>query len=372
VPVSSTTLSASSGRTLEVRSSTTTGTALIWNTAGNANDTASVVFKVSSNFADGFAKSGIFSHRHGGDSRTNLVFATEDTTANVNVTTTNARMTITSAGNVGIGTAIPSTKLHMSSGTLTIDGNTATSIVTTGSVGIGTSSLCSTCTLQVNGHISARSIVLGNGTTASCSVGEVLTGVGVSSGIITSGACGSTGGIGDAILSATQTFSGANTFTGTVSISSVAMFGPEANATFTQNGGVTGHFMRSYDGATQSSGCLVTIAMNDMKWTDAGNNSDPGQMVFSSTTTAPFSGPLGVLMETCAPNSICKVATYGPVRVQHRQSAISPNNGFAPCTFSTRCLADNCTQSGQPNSTNGFYLSGNDTSGWAWVFLGLK
>lgn len=42
----------------------------------------------------------------------------------------------TSAGNTGFGTQSPATKLHMSSGTLTIDGNTAISVVTSGNVGI--------------------------------------------------------------------------------------------------------------------------------------------------------------------------------------------------------------------------------------------
>ena len=41
-------------------------------------------------------------------------------------------------GRVGIGTASPATMLHMSSGTLTIDGNAAASIIVSGSIGIGT------------------------------------------------------------------------------------------------------------------------------------------------------------------------------------------------------------------------------------------
>ena len=41
---------------------------------------------------------------------------------------------------VGIGIKAPATKLHMSSGTLTVDGNATTSLTTTGRIGIGTSS----------------------------------------------------------------------------------------------------------------------------------------------------------------------------------------------------------------------------------------
>ncbi len=41
-------------------------------------------------------------------------------------------------GRVGVGTAAPATKLHMSSGTLTIDGDAVNSIVASGRIGIGT------------------------------------------------------------------------------------------------------------------------------------------------------------------------------------------------------------------------------------------
>lgn len=46
----------------------------------------------------------------------------------------------TTSGNVGIGNPSPAQKLHLSSGTLFIDGNTANSIITSGSVGVGTTS----------------------------------------------------------------------------------------------------------------------------------------------------------------------------------------------------------------------------------------
>lgn len=51
---------------------------------------------------------------------------------------------VSPAGNIGIGTASPAQKIHMSSGTLLIDGNTASSIKTTGTVQIGTTTATNT------------------------------------------------------------------------------------------------------------------------------------------------------------------------------------------------------------------------------------
>lgn len=53
--------------------------------------------------------------------------------------TSNAvRMTIAAGGDVGIGTSSPASKLHLSTGTIVVDGSTANSLVTTGNVGVGT------------------------------------------------------------------------------------------------------------------------------------------------------------------------------------------------------------------------------------------
>lgn len=68
-----------------------------------------------------------------------------------------------STGRVGVGTPNPATKLHMSSGTLTIDGNTATSIVTSGQVGIGgapSNPLSVTGNANVTGTLSANTLQL--------------------------------------------------------------------------------------------------------------------------------------------------------------------------------------------------------------------
>ncbi len=89
---------------------------------------------------------------------------------------------ITSAGNVGIGTTSPATKLHMSTGTLTIDGSTAgmtigvsTFGVTGGNVGIGTKnptySLTVSSYMYVGGYISMGYVLSTSncGTISGCS-----------------------------------------------------------------------------------------------------------------------------------------------------------------------------------------------------------
>jgi hypothetical protein len=79
-------------------------------------------------------------------------------------TNDNARMTFDTAGNVGIGTTAPATKLHMSSGVFTIDGTSpgiavgvSTFVVIGGQVGIGSAS--PSALLDVNGVIKATGTV---------------------------------------------------------------------------------------------------------------------------------------------------------------------------------------------------------------------
>jgi hypothetical protein len=85
------------------------------------------------------------------------------------------------SGNVGIGTASPAAKLHLSSGTLLIDGDIATSLTTTGKIGIGTAAPLSK--LDVNGGMAVGSYAgvsaaPANGTIISGNVGIGTTGPG--------------------------------------------------------------------------------------------------------------------------------------------------------------------------------------------------
>ena len=53
----------------------------------------------------------------------------------------NDYVAVSTLGNVGIGTASPATKLHISSGTITVDGNVTPSLITSAGVKIGTTSI---------------------------------------------------------------------------------------------------------------------------------------------------------------------------------------------------------------------------------------
>lgn len=73
-------------------------------------------FKVHTGTTSGNRKGAIFFERTAGNGRGNLIFATNDANNTSNVSTSDARMTITAAGNVGINNNTPSEKLD-------IDGN---------------------------------------------------------------------------------------------------------------------------------------------------------------------------------------------------------------------------------------------------------
>ena len=77
-------------------------------------------------------------------------------------------------GNVGIGTANPSARLHISSGTLTIDGNAANSIITNGNVGIGTTAPAYNLHVAGNAVVTSSLAVTGTTLTGQTPVFQVL------------------------------------------------------------------------------------------------------------------------------------------------------------------------------------------------------
>lgn len=87
----------------------------------------------------------------------------------------------------------------------------------------------------------------------------------------------------------------------------------------------------SIDGATQSSGCIVAVNTN--------SNLDTATLVFTSTTSGItiYQAGVGVLMESCAPSSICKIgmSTNRPYRFQADSSGVGSGNTFR--FSSTRC-----------------------------------
>jgi len=84
-----------------------------------------------------FGQLGYIRLNYHGDGSTDLSLGTRPSGYGDNRPATE-KVRIVNDGYVGIGTASPATKLHISSGTLTIDGNAANSIIVNGNIGIGT------------------------------------------------------------------------------------------------------------------------------------------------------------------------------------------------------------------------------------------
>ena len=96
----------------------------IQNVSSILNTTAGIRFKVDDNVINQKYRAGIFFKRNTVDANGSLIFSNSESTATGNVTsTTNARMTITAAGLVGIGTTDPDHKLSVVSSDATTDGS---------------------------------------------------------------------------------------------------------------------------------------------------------------------------------------------------------------------------------------------------------
>lgn len=232
---------------------------------------------------------------------------------------------------------------------------------TNGNVGIGKNSPATT--LDVNGAITASSSTFtatGNNIyslTSSSGIHILAGGITWADNTTSTTATPGGGSGGNASLASTQTFTGANTFTGTTT------FGGSSQA---QEQAMPSILARSFDGATQSSGCLVALAMESPGGLGATSTS---RIVFTSTTTVSAVGMLGVLLETCAPGSDCRIAITGLVRVKARPACASGNHGAAiMSTWSTRCETS-CGVAALGNGIVGTVLSDNWSSGWAWFWM---
>jgi hypothetical protein len=89
----------------------------IQNNSGTSSATTGITsgirFKNMSNANNEYYKAGIFFQRTTTYGRGSIVFATNDGASTANITTADARMIITRAGNIGIGTTSPSEKFHV-------------------------------------------------------------------------------------------------------------------------------------------------------------------------------------------------------------------------------------------------------------------
>jgi len=106
-------------RTLHLYSSTTNGQLLIQRYANAVGDVGAIIFKSHISTPTGYEKGGIFfENTNTAYGYGSLHFATNNTASSAAVTKADARMTITSAGSIGIGTTSPgSFKLNVQSST---------------------------------------------------------------------------------------------------------------------------------------------------------------------------------------------------------------------------------------------------------------
>lgn len=174
----------------------------------------------------------------------------------------------------------------------------------------------------------------------------------------TSTTAASAGGGGNAVLSATQTFSGANTFQNIAALAYGSPAGPNP-----LNVPQAAVWATSVDGASQSSGCVVVVKSD--------GNGTEALIVFTSTTSimtrANAKGVFGVLLETCAPGAACRVGTRGLYRVQSGASGIP--NGYTESLSSTRCGTH--PNGADDSNTVAYSLAPSDVpaSTWHWVYL---
>lgn len=177
---------------------------------------------------------------------------------------------------------------------------------------------------------------------------------------------GETDSVGDAVLSATQTFSGTNIFTSTLSSQGSIIHGSPTSGAGV-NDALQLIWAKSVDGATQSSGCVVVFRM-----TDIGNSSsESAKLVFTSTTTSAANAALGVLHEQCIPGAFCRVAVGGLVRARAESGIVVGN--CMRTTSATRCnMGDTADHAGTAGCKGYAMSTTNATSQWVWLLMGWK
>jgi hypothetical protein len=147
----------------------------------------------------------------------------------------------------------------------------------------------------------------------------------------------------------------------------VTVYGDPTTGNMLNSSGVA-VWAKSIDGITQSSGCLVAMqfANTNAKGAWFSATADTATLVFTSTTTTLTNVGVaimpGVLLDTCAPLSVCHVGIKGIFRVQ-TTGASSQYPDFT----TTRCAAgaDNAFDA----SAVGGYMNTAPAAGMTWIQL---
>lgn len=171
--------------------------------------------------------------------------------------------------------------------------------------------------------------------------------------VVGSGPTGATGATGAAGAAGSD---GGNTISSYTATNGGILLGPSSGAT-EENSGLS-YPLKSEDGTTQSSGCVVSIRPSIY-------GPDFTAMTFSSTnTTAGYKH--GVLLETCAPGAVCRVKTNGPARVRC-QIGLQVGRVLIVDT-GTRCQGDGTT-SASTSSAGQITKTCTGAGGWGSVWL---
>lgn len=147
---------------------------------------------------------------------------------------------------------------------------------------VGISSSTPTDKLGVGGDINVSGVYKQGttaGTTVSCSAGQAVGGAVIKGGITTAGSCISTGG-GDAVLAATQTFTGGNTFTNQLVVSTSIRVGAGQTAG-------TGAIKAKFDMAG-SQDYVISECESDALCFDFDGQASPDLVIHNSGAATPF------------------------------------------------------------------------------------
>lgn len=219
--------------------------------------------------------------------------------------------------------------------------------------------------------IYATGTILLNGVSVSTQQGgpflSTLTATGVSPGTygnttnvgqFTVGADGRITAASNVSVAGSNTNISSQTFTNSVSITDGLSVG-NSSASYGGGQGTTSVWMKSIDGGTTSSGCVVAVS--------ASTNEAPYLLQFTSTNTTVNPVHIGVQKTpSCTGGGFCEIFMWGPVSVVTSNIAVYGN--LIGTSGATRCYGSN--NGGTGTGSNGTVIAGNSGAGQhAIVFL---